>query len=184
MTINDYIKKNLFSINFNVLASVYEENGSELTEEIKAYLKETPWNTNWNVLSGMNGNDSGDGDTTEIPKVYVTRQGVDSENSDIKNDNDVIAFISNNYELSPTESSVTGYEAIVKNNGTPIQFYVNSTPCRTNHITISPSSSSTTESINTVQLKFYSEIDSDYGIYVNMWKPESYSYIRIYDDRE
>ena len=59
MTVNDYIKKNLSSLNFNVLASVYEENGSELTEEIKAYLKETPWNTNLNVLGGMSGSGSG-----------------------------------------------------------------------------------------------------------------------------
>ncbi len=51
MTIKEYIEKNLpYSVNFNVLSTVCKENGSELTEEIKAYLKETPENTNWNIF--------------------------------------------------------------------------------------------------------------------------------------
>ena len=183
MEIKDYINKNLTNLNWNILPQIFEENNVELTEEIEAYLRNTPENTNWNVFDGMSGSSSDDGDTTEIPKVYVTHQGVDSENSDIKNDDDVIAFISNNYELSPRELSVTGYEATVKSGGTPIQFYVNSIPCVVDHIAIDRSSS--TESINTVQLRFYSETDSDYGVCVYMWKPESYiNYVRIYDDRE
>ena len=54
MEIKEYINKNLpSSVNFNVLSTVYKKNGSELTEEVKAYLKETPVNTNWNVLKEL-----------------------------------------------------------------------------------------------------------------------------------
>ena len=57
MEIKEYINKNLpSSVNFNVLSTVYKENGSELTEEVKAYLKETPVNTNWNVLKELSNN--------------------------------------------------------------------------------------------------------------------------------
>ena len=59
MQIKDYINKNLpSSVNFNVLSTVYKENGSELTEEVKAYLKETPGNTNWNVFKDLGGGGS------------------------------------------------------------------------------------------------------------------------------
>ena len=53
MQINEYIQKNLSSLNFNVLSSIYEENGSELTEEIKSYLKETPENTNLAIIGQL-----------------------------------------------------------------------------------------------------------------------------------
>ena len=54
MQINEYIQKNLSSLNFNVLSSIYEKNGLELTEEIKSYLKETPKNTNLAILEQLN----------------------------------------------------------------------------------------------------------------------------------
>ena len=59
MQINEYIQKNLSSLNFNVLSSIYEENGSELTEEIKNYLKETPENTNLAILEQLSRNQEG-----------------------------------------------------------------------------------------------------------------------------
>ena len=62
MQVNEYIKKNLLSLNFNVLSDVFKENGGELTEEVKSYLKETPWNTNiaiTNQLIGSNEQDEG-----------------------------------------------------------------------------------------------------------------------------
>lgn len=94
MTINDYIKKNLSSLNFNILSHIYEENGSELTEEIKAYLKETPKNTNWNVLSGMSGSGSSD---TLPKKLIVTRGNGNSynftESSDFQSFEELQAFI-------------------------------------------------------------------------------------------
>lgn len=58
MTIKEYINKNLPNLNWNILPQVFEEESIELTEEIKAYLKETPGNTNWNVFKGMSGNGS------------------------------------------------------------------------------------------------------------------------------
>ena len=181
--IRNYINKNLTNLNWNILPQIFEENNVELTEEIEAYLRNTPENTNWNVFDGMSESSSDDGDTTEIPEVYVTYQGINSENSDIKNEDDVITFISNNYELSLQESSSTDYEATVKEGGTPIQFYVDSTPCIIDHIMVDQSPS--TESINNVQLRFYSETDSDYGVRVYMWKPEDFiGYITTYDDRE
>jgi len=178
MTLLEYIKRNYKNPNKKILRDL------GASEKLIAYLFETPWNTNINVLKGMSGSSSDDGDTAQIPKVYVTHQGIDSENSDIKNDDDVIIFISNNYELSPKELTSVGYEATVKNGGTPIQFYVYSTPCIIDHIKISRTSPST-ESINNVQLEFGSETDSDYGVRVHMWKPKNYiRYVGIYDDRE
>jgi hypothetical protein len=50
MQIKDYITKNLPSLNWNILPQIFEENNVELTEEIEAYLRNTPENTNWNVL--------------------------------------------------------------------------------------------------------------------------------------
>ena len=55
MQIKDYITKNLPSLNWNILPQIFEENNVELTEEIEVYLRNTPENTNWNVLNGMSG---------------------------------------------------------------------------------------------------------------------------------
>lgn len=55
MEITDYINKNLTNLNWNILPQIFEENDVELTEEIEAYLRNTPENTNWNVFDGMSG---------------------------------------------------------------------------------------------------------------------------------
>lgn len=55
MEIKDYITKNLINLNWNILPQIFEENDAELTEEIEAYLRNTPENTNWNVFEGMIG---------------------------------------------------------------------------------------------------------------------------------
>ena len=53
MQLKEYIDKNLPNLNWNILPQIFEDEGIELTEEIKAYLKETPGNTNWNVFEGI-----------------------------------------------------------------------------------------------------------------------------------
>ena len=50
MTIREYIDKNLTSLNWNILPQIFESEGVELTEEIERYLRETPKNTNWNMM--------------------------------------------------------------------------------------------------------------------------------------
>ena len=55
MEIKDYITKNLPNLNWNILPQIFEKNDVELTEEIEAYLRNTPENTNWNVFEGMSG---------------------------------------------------------------------------------------------------------------------------------
>lgn len=71
MEIKDYITKNLPNLNWNILPQIFEENNVELTEEIEAYLRNTPWNTNWNVLNGM----SGSGSEIELPAKLVCIEG-------------------------------------------------------------------------------------------------------------
>jgi hypothetical protein len=53
MTIKEYIMKNLPNFNWNILPQIFAENGVEMNEEIKAYLRNTPENTNWNVFDGI-----------------------------------------------------------------------------------------------------------------------------------
>ena len=60
MDIKEYFERNLPNVNFNILPQLFEEEGIELTEEIVEYLKMTPWNTNWSVLSGLGGTESGE----------------------------------------------------------------------------------------------------------------------------
>ena len=58
MTIKEYIMKNLPNFNWNILPQIFEENGVEMNEEIEAYLKETPGNTNWSILEQLGGSRS------------------------------------------------------------------------------------------------------------------------------
>ena len=53
MEIKDYITKNLPNLNWNILPQIFEENGIELTEEIEAYLRNTPENTNNAILNEL-----------------------------------------------------------------------------------------------------------------------------------
>ena len=53
MTVYEYITRNLPNLNWNILPQIFEENGVELTEDIEKYLRETPGNTNWNLLRGI-----------------------------------------------------------------------------------------------------------------------------------
>ncbi len=63
MTIKEYIIKNLPNFNWNILPQIFEENGVEMSEEIEAYLRNTPENTNWSILEQLGG--SGE----KLPKV-------------------------------------------------------------------------------------------------------------------
>lgn len=50
----DYIRRTLpHGLNLNILTQLFAEDGIEVTEEIRAYLNTTPWNTNINVLKGL-----------------------------------------------------------------------------------------------------------------------------------
>lgn len=49
----DYIKKYKSNLNFNVLKHLFIKDGIELTDEVIAYLKKTPWNTNLNMLKSL-----------------------------------------------------------------------------------------------------------------------------------
>ena len=64
MTIHEYIDRNLPHLNWNILPQIFEDNGVELTKEIEKYLRETPENTNWNVIDSMM--NQGGGNTSEI----------------------------------------------------------------------------------------------------------------------
>ena len=82
MKIVEYLDKNYPSINWNILSQLFEEEGVELTEEIREYLDETPWNTNRNMLKNFGidpGKSSGD---TSFPLIFEfsnpTSTGVDS----------------------------------------------------------------------------------------------------------
>lgn len=59
MQIKDYITKNLPSLNWNILPQIFAENGVEINEEIEAYLRNTPENTNWSILEQLGGSGSG-----------------------------------------------------------------------------------------------------------------------------
>lgn len=50
-----YIKKYKSNLNFNILKRLFVDDGIELTDEVIAYLKTTPWNTNLNMLKSLVG---------------------------------------------------------------------------------------------------------------------------------
>ena len=58
----DYIKKYKSNLNFNVLKRLFADDGIELTDEVIAYLKKTPWNTNLNMLRSLVGSGGGASD--------------------------------------------------------------------------------------------------------------------------
>ena len=75
MEIKDYITKNLTNLNWNILPQIFEENDVELTEEIEAYLRNTPENTNWNVFEGMGES----GSEIELPAKLVCIEGTHTD---------------------------------------------------------------------------------------------------------
>ena len=105
MTIKDYITKNLTNLNWNILPQIFEENNVELTEEIEAYLRNTPENTNWNVFDGMVERGSSD---TLPKKLIVTRGNGNSynftESSDFQSFEELQAFI-DKYKFREDEHS-------------------------------------------------------------------------------
>ena len=75
MQIKDYITKNLPNLNWNILPQIFEENDVELTEEIEAYLRNTPWNTNWNLFNSISKNASKKIKIFEGTMGYTVTQG-------------------------------------------------------------------------------------------------------------
>ncbi len=61
MTINQYINKNITHLNLNVLAQLFKNEDIELTKEVKDYIRQTPKNTNLNVLRRFLGSGEGGG---------------------------------------------------------------------------------------------------------------------------
>lgn len=61
MTINQYINKNITHLNLNVLAQLFKNEDIELTKEVKDYIRQTPKNTNLNVLRRFLGSSEGGG---------------------------------------------------------------------------------------------------------------------------
>lgn len=51
----EYVKKYKPKISLNVVKTLLIEDGAEITPEIIAYLKTTPWNTNIKVLEALIG---------------------------------------------------------------------------------------------------------------------------------
>ena len=72
MQIKDYITKNFPSLNWNILPQIFAENGVEMNEEIEAYLRNTPENTNWSILEQLGGS----GNNKIIWEATVTTRGV------------------------------------------------------------------------------------------------------------
>ena len=72
MQIKDYITKNFPSLNWNILPQIFAENGIEMNEEIEAYLRNTPENTNWSILEQLGGS----GSEIELPAKIVCNDGV------------------------------------------------------------------------------------------------------------
>ncbi len=70
MTIKEYIIKNLPNFNWNILPQIFEENGVEMNEEIEAYLRNTPGNTNWSILEQLGG--SGSESDSNIMNIYFS----------------------------------------------------------------------------------------------------------------
>ena len=77
MTINQYITKNINHLNLNVLVCLLKNEGIELTKEIKDYIRQTPKNTNLNVLrSFLNNSEDGDVDNRAIVGTAIVGQAI------------------------------------------------------------------------------------------------------------
>lgn len=74
MKIKNYLDKNYPSINWNILSQLFEEEGIELTEEIRDYLNTTPWNTNANILANWGIVGESDSEPSESFTVTYTVQ--------------------------------------------------------------------------------------------------------------
>lgn len=82
VTIRSYIDKNLPNLNWNILPQIFESEGVELTEDIEKYLRETPGNTNWNLLRILLKEKE---DSPVIFDLLLT-QGVDYNNTTLSDD--------------------------------------------------------------------------------------------------
>ena len=121
MQIKDYITKNLSSLNWNILPQIFAENGVEMNEEIEAYLRNTPENTNWSILEQLGGN------TVELPhKIYFLYDwGVEMDlaKSTLKTSEEIqdwvithkgqdIEFYSQDYKMIPSPYHEDGFSYI------------------------------------------------------------------------
>ena len=96
MEIKDYITKNLPNLNWNILPQIFEENNVELTEEIEAYLRNTPGNTNWNVFEGMS-SDGGEESWPKLIHVIYDSDYVMADDSDFSTFSEAYDFITNTW---------------------------------------------------------------------------------------
>ena len=96
MEIKDYITKNLTNLNWNILPQIFEENDVELTEEIEAYLRNTPENTNWNVFGSLGGNEQDERAIIWNHTFNTTDSGygysIDTVSDDLIPDDDILSI--------------------------------------------------------------------------------------------
>lgn len=90
----EYINKNLPNLNWNILPQIFGESEVELTEEIKTYLKNTPWNTNLNIFKNFLNENSSE----SLLSLYLT---IDPQNSH--------SFL---IDTDLSDSQLTTYEAV------------------------------------------------------------------------
>jgi UDP-N-acetylglucosamine 2-epimerase len=111
MQIKDYITKNLPSLNWNILPQIFEENGVEMNEEIEAYLKETPGNTNWNVFEEILEAAEDREDRPMVVTVNFNNSGEDSSDIYVTNNGTDLGFTSVFYD--ETEQSLFWGEWVI-----------------------------------------------------------------------
>lgn len=92
MEIKDYITKNLTNLNWNILPQIFEENNVELTEEIEAYLRNTPENTNNAILNELLNSTSQSGLVFEFDGDFTYKSG--NLSAAVDNREDIYLFLS------------------------------------------------------------------------------------------
>ena len=70
MRVNEYIYRNWANWNFAILKELCEDEGIEWSEELVAYLKNSPGNTNWNLLVDFGIEPYGEDSEEESEEVY------------------------------------------------------------------------------------------------------------------
>lgn len=92
MQIKDYINKNLPNLNWNILPQIFEENNVELTEEIEAYLRNTPENTNNAILKELLNSTPQSGLIFEFDGDFTYKSG--NLSAKVDNREDIYPFLS------------------------------------------------------------------------------------------
>lgn len=77
MKSTDYIRRTLpHGLNWNILTQLFAEDGIEITNEIRAYLNTTPWNTNIKVLESLTGSGEDEEEGGGFPGEIILQQPI------------------------------------------------------------------------------------------------------------